>query len=103
MIRRPIHPGTVLLEDVIKPLHFTITEAAQMLGVTRKTLSELVNGRISLSPEMAIRIGKATNTSAESWLNMQQKLTLWEAEQHSPKNVIPFPGISTEESVPLEM
>jgi transcriptional regulator with XRE-family HTH domain len=46
------------LEDVIKPLHFTITEAAQMLGVTRKTLSELINGRISLSPEMAIRIGK---------------------------------------------
>lgn len=59
MIRRPTHPGTVLLEDVIKPLHFTITEAAQMLGVTRKTLSELVYGRISLSPEMTIRIGKA--------------------------------------------
>ncbi len=59
MIRRPTHPGTVLLEDVIKPLHFTITEAAQMLGVTRKTLSELVNERISLSPKMAIRIGKA--------------------------------------------
>ena len=103
MNRRPTHPGTVLLEDVIKPLHLTITDAAQMLGVTRKTLSELVNERISLSPEMAIRIGKATNTSAESWLNMQKKLTLWEAEQHSPENVIPFPCRNIEETTLLQM
>ena len=103
MKRRPTHPGTILLEDVIKPLNLSITSAAKMLGVTRKTLSDLVNEKTALSPEMAIRIGIATNTSPESWLNMQQKLTLWEAEQHSPDNVIPFPGIDDEEPVSLQM
>ncbi len=91
MTRKPTHPGTVFLEDVMKPLELSVTEAAHMLGVSRKTLSEFVNEKSSLSPEMAIRIGKATNTSPESWMNMQQKLTLWIAEQHEPTNVIPFP------------
>ncbi len=63
MSRKPTHPGEVLLEDVIKPLDLTITEAAKDLGVTRKTLSELVNQKSSLSPEMALRIAKATKTS----------------------------------------
>jgi addiction module HigA family antidote len=89
--RRPTHPGEVLLEDVIKPLGLTITDAAKDLGVTRKTLSELVNQRSSLSPEMAIRISKATRTSPESWLNMQAKLDLWNALQREPENVIVFP------------
>ena len=91
MDRRPTHPGRVLLEDIMKPLHLTVTDAARMLGVSRKALSELVNEKTSLSPEMAIRISKATNTSAESWMNMQQKLTLWIAQQNEPSNVIPFP------------
>lgn len=80
----------VLLEDVIKPLGITITEAAQKLGVTRKTLSELVNQRSSLSPEMALRISEATNTSPEGWLNMQTKLDLWKAMQNKPENVSEF-------------
>lgn len=101
--RKPTHPGVVLLEDVIKPLDLTITEAAKMLGVSRKTLSEFVNERAMLSPDMAIRIAEATNTSPESWMNMQQKLTLWEAEQHLPKNVIPFPSARSEEAVALQM
>lgn len=63
MKRKPTHPGTVFLEDVMKPLNLTVTEAAKMLGVSRKTLSEFVNEKASLSPEMAIRISKATNTS----------------------------------------
>jgi len=103
MTRRPTHPGTILLEDVIKPLNLSITSAAQMLGVTRKALSEFVNEKTALSPDMAIRIGKATNTSPESWMNMQQKLTLWEAEQHSPDNVIPFPSINSKEPVSMQM
>ena len=77
MTRKPTHPGRVFLEDVLKPLGLSVTEAAKMLGVSRKTLSEFVNEKAALSPEMALRISKATNTSAESWLNMQQKLTLW--------------------------
>lgn len=91
MTRRPTHPGNVFLEDVMKPLNLTVTDAANMLGVSRKALSEFVNEKSSLSPEMALRISKATNTTAESWLNMQQKLTLWKASQHESTNVIPFP------------
>ena len=91
MNRKPTHPGSVFLEDVMKPLNLSVTEAARMLGVSRKALSEFVNEKASLSPEMAIRISKATNTSVESWMNMQQKLTIWMANQNAPTNVIPFP------------
>ncbi|MCF7929663.1 MAG: HigA family addiction module antidote protein [Spirochaetales bacterium] len=88
--RKPTHPGEILLEDVIKPLGLTITEAAQKLGVSRKTLSELVNQKSSLSPEMALRISEATHTSPESWLSMQAKLDLWNALQKKPENVSEF-------------
>ena len=81
--RRPTHPGEVLREDVIKPLGLTVTEAARRLGVTRKTLSTLINCKTSVSPEMAVRIGKATRTTSESWLYMQAKLELWRVEQEA--------------------
>lgn len=87
MTRKPTHPGEVFLKDVLEPLGISITDAAENLGVTRKTLSEFVNGKSSLSPEMAIRIGRATNTTPESWMSMQTKLTLWLAMKHEPKNV----------------
>ena len=77
--RKPTHPGEIIREDIIKPLGISITDAAKKLGVTRKTLSALINCRASLSPEMAIRIAKATNTTPESWLFMQAKLDLWNA------------------------
>ena len=83
--RKPTHPGEVLREDVINPLGITVTEAAKRLGVTRKTLSALINCKASMSPEMAVRIGKATKTSPESWLFMQAKLDLWFAEKKSTK------------------
>ncbi len=85
----PSHPGEVLKEDVIKPLGLTVTEAASRLGVTRKTLSALINCKASLSPEMAVRVGKATKTSPESWLYMQAKLDLRLAEQ-KPTEVVGF-------------
>lgn len=78
--RKPTHPGEILREDVIKPLNLTVTEAAKRLGITRKTLSALLNCRAGMSPEMAIRVGQATGTSPESWLFMQAKLDLWYAE-----------------------
>ncbi len=88
--RQPTHPGEVLLEDVIKPLGLTITEAAKYLGISRKALSEFIHGKSSLSTEMSIRISEATKTSPESWLNMQIKLDLWKALQKKPKNIIQF-------------
>ena len=87
MTRKPTHPGEVFLKDVLEPLNVTITDAAKMLGVTRKALSEFVNEKSALSPEMAIRIAKATNTTPESWMMMQMKLTMWLASQHEPENV----------------
>ena len=90
MTRKPTHPGVVFYEDVMKPLNLSVTKTAKMLGVSRKTLSEFINEKSSLSPEMALRISIATGTTAESWLNMQQKLTLWLASQDTPSNVVPF-------------
>jgi addiction module HigA family antidote len=83
--RRPTHPGRVLKCDVIEPLGLTVTEAAKRLGVTRKALSELLNEHAALSPEMAVRVARATNTTPESWLRMQLKLDLWKAEQQAPQ------------------
>ena len=83
--RKPTHPGEILREDIIKPLGLTVTESAKRLGVTRKTLSALINGKASMSPGMAVRVARATKTSPESWLYMQAKLDLWFAEQKPPK------------------
>ena len=88
--RRPTHPGTVFLEDVMKPLNLSVTKTAQLLGISRKALSVFVNEKSALSPDMALRISIATGTSAESWMNMQQKLTLWLAEQDAQTNVVPL-------------
>ena len=99
--RKPTHPGLLLKEDVLIPLGLSVTEAANGLGVSRKTLSELINEKASLSPDMAIRIGKATRTSPESWLNMQSKLDLWKSEQRLI-NVIPFPEIKNTDNQIME-
>ena len=80
-LRKPTHPGEVLREDVIKPLGLSVTDAAKYLGVTRKTLSALLNCKSGLSPVMAIRVGKATGTTPESWLFMQAKVDLWNASR----------------------
>lgn len=83
MKRKPTHPGNVLLEDFIKPLNLTTTEVARMLGISPKTLSKFVNEDALLSPNLTTHIAKATNTSPESWMSMQQKLTFWESKEIS--------------------
>jgi len=82
--RKPTHPGRVFLEDVLKPLGIAIGVGAKGLGLSRKTLSGIVNERFNITPDIALRIGKATNTSPESWLVMQAKVNLWKASQESP-------------------
>jgi addiction module HigA family antidote len=84
-MHNPPHPGEVLRDLCIEPLGLSVTDAAKGLGVARKTLSAILNGRSGISPEMAIRLGKAFDTSAESWLNQQVQYDLWEAERHSKK------------------
>jgi antitoxin HigA-1 len=70
-MKNPPHPGSVVLHDCIEPLGLTITDAAAALGVTRTTLSELVNGKRGISPEMAVRLSKVFGGSAESWITQQ--------------------------------
>jgi len=77
----PPHPGKVIRELCIKPLNLSVTDAAEGLGVSRKTLSALLNGRFGISPEMAIRLSKAFGGSAESWIIQQAQYDLWQARQ----------------------
>jgi antitoxin HigA-1 len=77
----PPHPGEIIKELCLEPLGLTVTRAAEALGVSRKTLSAILNGRAGISPEMAIRLSIAFDTSAESWLNQQTQYDLWLARQ----------------------
>lgn len=84
-MHNPPHPGEVLRELCLEPLNLTIAEAARALGVSRKTLSSIVNGRQGISAEMAVRLSMAFDTTAESWLNQQVQYDLWQAEQSRKK------------------
>ena len=82
LMHNPPHPGEIIKELCLEPLGISITEAAEALGVSRKTLSSIINGKSGISPEMAVRLSIAFNTSSESWLNQQVQYDLWQAEQH---------------------
>lgn len=84
-MHNPPHPGEVLRDLCLEPLGLTITDAAAALGVSRKTLSAILNGRAGISPEMALRLSIAFNTTPESWLNQQSQYDLWVARQDSSK------------------
>ncbi len=81
-MHNPPHPGEILKELCLEPLGLTVTRAEEALGVSRKTLSAILNGRAGISPEMAIRLSLAFDTSAESWLNQQTQYDLWLARQN---------------------
>jgi len=80
-MHNPPHPGEVLRSLCLEPLGLTISDAARALGVSRKTLSGIVNGHVGISPEMAVRLSLAFDTTAESWLNQQAQYDLWRAEK----------------------
>jgi len=84
-MHNPPHPGEVLKELCLAPLRITVTEAAKALGVSRKTLSAILNGRAGISPEMAVRLSIAFGTTAESWLNQQVQYDLYQAERKRKK------------------
>jgi len=79
----PPHPGEIIREDCLKPLGLTVTDAAKGLGVTRKALSDLLNGHSGVSPQMAIRLEKAGWTTADHWLRMQLQYDLWHARRRT--------------------
>ena len=80
-MHNPPHPGEILKSLCLEPLGLSVTDAAEALGVSRKTLSAILNGRAGISPEMAVRLSIAFDTTAESWLNQQTQFDLWHAEQ----------------------
>ncbi|HXC38987.1 MAG TPA: HigA family addiction module antitoxin [Burkholderiales bacterium] len=81
LMHNPPHPGEVLRQLCLEPLGLSVTVAAKGLGVSRKTLSAILNGRAGVSPEMAVRLSIAFNTSSESWMNQQTQYDLWQAEK----------------------
>ena len=85
MMHNPPHPGEVLKELCLEPLELSITDAADALGISRKTLSSILNGRAGISQEMAVRLSIAFETTAESWLNLQSQYDLWLAEKDRKK------------------
>ncbi len=81
--RKPTHPGKIILEDYLKPLSMTITDMAAILSVSRKTLSKIINEKASITPDMALRLARAFDTTPELWINLQMNYELWRAENIS--------------------
>jgi antitoxin HigA-1 len=80
-MKKPPHPGRIVRQDCVEPLGLTITEAAKVLGVTRQTLNNLVNGKAGISAEMAVRLAKAFGSSPEMWLRLQASYDLAQLRQ----------------------
>jgi len=81
LMHNPPHPGEFIRRVCLDPLELTVTEAAEGLGVSRNTFSMLLNGRLGISPEMAIRLSKGFGGSPETWLQQQMQYDLWHALQ----------------------
>ena len=82
-MQNPPHPGGLVKRQCLEPLDLSITRAARGLGVTRQTLSELVNERVGISVDMAIRLSKAFGSTPETWLGMQMAYDLWQARERA--------------------
>jgi addiction module HigA family antidote len=81
--RPPTHPGGILKRHYMEPLSLTVSEFAEILGVSRKTLSKIINEHGSITPDMALRLSKAFKTTPELWLTLQQNYDLWQASHKS--------------------
>ncbi len=84
-MKNPGHPGAIVREDCLKPLGLSVTEGAKRLGVGRQTLSNLVNGKASISIEMAYRLSKAFGSTPETWLGMQLAFDLAQSKDLDQK------------------
>lgn len=81
--RAPNHPGGIIRRQYLEPLGLTVSELAKILGVSRKTVSKIINERGSISADMALRLSRAFNTTPQLWLNLQQNYDLWHAVKDS--------------------
>lgn len=89
-MQNPPHPGKIIRKDCLEPLDLSVTDAAEGLGVSRKHLSELLNGHVGISPEMALRLSKAFGGSPESWLTQQMQYDLRQAQEAGEPDVEQF-------------
>jgi antitoxin HigA-1 len=83
MKRQPTHPGKIIKEDYLSPLSITIKDMALGLGVSRKTLSKIINERGAITPDMALRLSRAFDPTPDLWMNLQKNYDLWQAEHSS--------------------
>ncbi|MDD5271302.1 MAG: HigA family addiction module antitoxin [Methylovulum sp.] len=81
--RPPTHPGAIIKYDYIEPLSLSVTQLADHLGVSRITVSKIVNERAPVTADMALRLAKTLDTTAELWLGLQKQYDLWHAEHDS--------------------
>jgi addiction module HigA family antidote len=93
MTRRPTHPGVTIKNDYLIPLSVTIKDMAETLGISPKTLSKTINERGSITPDMALHLSRAFDTTPAIWLNLQKNYDMWHAEKYSKewKKVKPIP------------
>jgi addiction module HigA family antidote len=89
-MHRPAHPGEILKEMYMTPLRVTVTKAADALGVTRKHVSAIVNGRAPVTPDMAVRLAGVFGTEPEIWVNLQAQYDLWLVRQQVQPKVKPL-------------
>ena len=91
----PPHPGEIIKEDVLKAENLSVTEAAHQLGISRVTLSRLLNGKTGVSVDMALRLSQWLGTTPEVWLRMQDACDLWQAEKTNLPKVKPLQSRGT--------
>lgn len=90
---KPVHPGAILREDILKEMSLSITKAAQGLEISRKQLSEIVNENASITAEMALRLEQGFGVSAVFWLDLQKKYDIWKVQQSGRVHVRRFQQI----------
>ncbi|MCC7048069.1 MAG: HigA family addiction module antidote protein [Alphaproteobacteria bacterium] len=88
----PVHPGAILRDDVLPALELSVSTAARQLGITRQTLHRIMNGSMSISPEMAVRLGRFCGNGPWLWLRMQIAHDLWHAERRLGRKIAAIPS-----------